>query len=139
MRSCQRTVLTIAILYECTSGQGKHTGEGRRSLCSRPPWSAGTPASLCAHTAVTFSGITKESAFLIEIPGKIKCENLCQVDSVSPVTSRVCLLFVAALVQSVPKRFTLQATSVALAEIVIRYIFKNSAAIIPDGLRSILG
>ncbi|KAF1385337.1 hypothetical protein PFLUV_G00106680 [Perca fluviatilis] len=39
-----------------------------RSLCGRPWWSAGTPASLCAHTAVTFSGITKESALLIEIP-----------------------------------------------------------------------
>lgn len=42
------------------------------NLCSRPLWSAAMPGSLCAHTTVTFSGITKESTLLIEIPPKIK-------------------------------------------------------------------
>lgn len=58
------------------------------SLCGRPPRSAGTPASLCAHTAVTFSGITRESAFLIEFPVKIKRGPWKSVSSVQRVARR---------------------------------------------------
>lgn len=66
------------------------------SLCNTL-WSAGMPASLCAHTAVTFSGIIKESAFLIEIPGKIKRSLGKSVSSVlchpSSLQKCVCLFF----------------------------------------------
>lgn len=50
----------------------------------RPP---SMPVSLCAHAAVTFSGIIKASALLIEIPGKIMHGPWKSVSSVQCVSA----------------------------------------------------
>ncbi len=77
---------------------------------------------MCAHTAVTFSGITKEFAFLIEIPGKIKrgpCKSVSSVQCVTcqPVKGATFVLQLSC--SEVPERFTPHAMSVALEKIVI--------------------
>lgn len=61
----------------------------RTSLCSRPLWSARMPVSLCTHTAVTFSGIIRESGLLIEIPSKIKRASQKSMSSVQRVARQL--------------------------------------------------
>lgn len=124
MSSCQYTVLTITILMNALQVKAKHEYPllrqwRKRSVCSC------MPTSLCAHTAVTFSGIIKESAVRIEIPGMIKCDPWKSVSSWhswSLISIRsVCLLFCG----SAPDSFTLCKMSLAFVEIVIRYILKT--------------
>lgn len=136
MRSCQCTVpLTTITLHEYTSGQGEH---GRPRFCPlRAVPSACRPH--CMPTQLWPSwGIKQESAFLIEIPGKIYRAppgNLCQVYSVS--ASQVCVFRSSRASQRLKD---LHLTwSQWPSNIVIWYIFKSSAASIPDALRSILG
>lgn len=89
------------------------------NLCSRPLWSAAMPGSLCAHTTVTFSGITKESTLLIEIPRKIKqgpWKSYVKCSVCQPSAFKVCVVYFAAHVQSVAERFALSVMSVSLSK-----------------------
>lgn len=92
--------------------------ESRLSVCR---------ASVRARTAVTFSGIIRDSAILIEIPGKIRSAPWKSVPSVQCVSrrpSRRAALFYSSRVASGSNTATLLLRRFKNNDIVTRYVIK---------------
>ncbi|KAK5906774.1 hypothetical protein CesoFtcFv8_004686 [Champsocephalus esox] len=68
-----------ALQVKASNGALSNDEQGKKSL--QPTVVVSLSAYLCAQTAVTLSGIIKESALPIMIPGQIKCSYWKSVSS----------------------------------------------------------